>query len=164
MTVQLWLMHFPKAEILVVEPDAGNCEVLRKNIGAAKNVTVVQAGIGAKSRQAYLDTGKSECGFRVVELPGQHAERIPIKTMEELLSECHIQTDIDFLKCDIEGSERELFSDCRSWIRQVRNLSIEVHDDYTKDCLLEDLRRNGAKFVVAAENNAKNILLLQQHK
>lgn len=162
MTVRLWLLRFPGARILVVEPDTDNCEMLRKNVGSAPNVTIVQAGIGATSRQAYLDTGRSECGFQVTDRPGQHAESIPITTMDEVLRGHDIQGDIDFLKCDIEGSERELFSDCRNWIGRVRNLSIEIHDDYLKTDLLADLQRNGGDFVVAVENSAANVLLLQR--
>jgi hypothetical protein len=66
------------------------------------------------------------------------------------------------LKCDIEGAKRELFSDCRAWIGRVRNISIEVHGDYTRQNLMQDLARNGANFVIATPDCGGNVLLLQR--
>jgi FkbM family methyltransferase len=136
--------------------------VLRKNIGEASNVKVLQAAVGGSARQAYLDTSKSECRFELMNQAGGSAESVPVTTMEQLLEEFRIMGDIDLLKCDIEGSERELFSDCREWIGRVRNISIEVHGDYLKHTLLDDLRRNGADFEVARQNADENILLLKR--
>jgi len=76
------------------------------------------------------------------------AEAVPAMTLLHVLERAGIAptTSIDLLKCDIEGSEREVFADCASWISRVRNLIIEVHGDYTPDQFMEDLRRAGGRF------------------
>jgi len=53
---------------------------------------------------------------------------------------------VELLKVDIEGSERELFADCHSWITSVRQLIVECHQGYTATDLLADCRRGGAEF------------------
>ena len=62
---------------------------------------------------------------------------------------------IDLLKCDIEGAERELFEDCRSWIAQVNAIVIELHPPYTLTDLLVALKRGGADFQVAVHVHQK---------
>jgi hypothetical protein len=43
---------------------------------------------------------------------------------------------IDFLKIDIEGSEKEIFSDSHSkeWIRKSKVISCELHDRMVEGC------------------------------
>lgn len=71
---------------------------------------------------------------------------VPVTTVPELLREAGLNSEIDLLKCDIEGAERELFGACEPWIQRVRNLLVEVHGAYNGRALLEDLRRNGSNF------------------
>jgi len=58
---------------------------------------------------------------------------------------------IDLLKCDIEGSEIELFADCRDWIHRVKALLVETHAPYTVQQLYAALRANGWNFNVIHE-------------
>jgi hypothetical protein len=48
---------------------------------------------------------------------------------------------VDLLKCDIEGAESEVFSNCCSWIGLIKNLVAEIHPPYTTQALLSDLKR-----------------------
>jgi hypothetical protein len=41
---------------------------------------------------------------------------------------------IDILKLDIEGAEKELFSDSTDWIEHVSNIVIELHDRFRPGC------------------------------
>jgi hypothetical protein len=48
--------------------------------------------------------------------------------MDELVSAVGV---VDFLKINIEGSEKAIFDGDTSWVARVRNISIELHD---QDC------------------------------
>jgi translation initiation factor 2B subunit (eIF-2B alpha/beta/delta family) len=48
------------------------------------------------------------------------------------------------LKCDIEGAERLIFADCRSWIQHIGVIVVETHPPYSLQLLQEDLKRCGA--------------------
>jgi hypothetical protein len=63
----------------------------------------------------------------------------------------HPMDRIDLLKCDIEGSEAELFANCAPWIDRVRNLVIEVHPPYSPALLHQHLRAAGWEFDVCDE-------------
>ena len=72
---------------------------------------------------------------------------------------------IDLLKCDIEGSEAELFADCQAWINRVRNLVVELHQPYSAGQFCEDIRRGGGVFEIyhrAPVNGESEVVFLQQ--
>ncbi len=48
---------------------------------------------------------------------------------------------VDFLKMDIEGAEREILSGSGEWASSVSRIKIEVHEPYTTEACMEDLRR-----------------------
>jgi hypothetical protein len=63
-----------------------------------------------------------------------------------VLMEKHRIGAIDLLKCDIEGGEQELFSDCGNWIGSVRAMVIELHDGRSGDWIVQQCRQGGADF------------------
>jgi FkbM family methyltransferase len=148
LTVRLWQLKFPGARVIAVEPEPGNCDVCRLNAKeTGDNVRVVQACVGLTERQAYLDMDHSECMLQMVDQPLPGSIPVPVKTVPAILAEHGIDGPVDLLKCDIEGAEAELFSDCSAWIGRVRNIVIEVHSPYTVEALLGDLARAGASYV-----------------
>jgi hypothetical protein len=62
----------------------------------------------------------------------------PIVEMAELLDRHEIQR-VDFLKCDIEGSEFDLFFHGAEWLSRVRRLAMEVHPAFGSPLALRDL-------------------------
>jgi heterodisulfide reductase subunit A-like polyferredoxin len=58
---------------------------------------------------------------------------------------------IHLLKCDIEGSEVELFRTCASWIARVDHLIVETHGEYRLANLYADLRAAGWDFEILSE-------------
>lgn len=65
--------------------------------------------------------------------------------MDELLADCN-QEAIDILKCDIEGSEAELFKFPGNWLKKAKLLIVETHPPYSAEKLLEDLKASGEDF------------------
>ena len=59
---------------------------------------------------------------------------MPAITVQDILAQSGAAR-IDLLKLDIEGAERELFSDaCEEWLPKVGTLVVELHDRYVPGC------------------------------
>ena len=155
LSVRYFLSLSPEARITVVEPDPGNLDLLRLNCKeaiAAGQVTAVQGFAAATDGQAPIDRTDQPWGFKkrddAATPPG--AELIPCVSIPTLLRTANIE-QIDLLKVDIEGAEKELFADCRNWIGRVRNIAIETHSPYTVDDFYKALRAADWPFEIVHE-------------
>jgi len=128
--------QFPDAEIIAVEPDPRNFAMLQKNIAAYAKIKPILGAIWHSSQQLQLSPGtyrdRKEWATQVVEGTdgGVQAFDIPSLVGERV---------IDLLKIDIEQSEIQLFSKNTGWLRQVRNLCVELHDQECIDAFLKAL-------------------------
>ena len=135
-----WLLaRLPSAGLVSVEPEAGNYALLERNLAGRAKCLRACAG-GAERRVRMIGSG-DEDGFRMVDDPDGD---VRVTTMPAIISAAG-GPEVDLLKVDIEGAERELFEECRPWIGQIAVLSVECHDGYSADDLLEALRRNDAQ-------------------
>ena len=81
-------------------------------------------------------------------------EPTPVRTVPDILSETHLaDAQIDLLKCDIEGTEAEVFHGAPKWLQRVRAIVAEVHAPYTSDALAADVRSAGGAWAVTALGN-----------
>jgi hypothetical protein len=77
---------------------------------------------------------------------------------------------VNLLKLDIEGSEKEVFSNARPWIDRVDAISIELHDRFKPGCTRAffgavtdfpiELRR-GEKILVIRDNSPMGVVIEQ---
>ena len=117
---------FPAARVVAIEPDPGNCAVLRKNAGSRPNVTVVEGAVGAASGQVDLTpAGKKAWGVRTERSP---TGAVRIYSTAELREIGGPDTDLLIYKIDIEGFERDLFSQATGWVDDAYALMVELHD------------------------------------
>lgn len=168
LTVRWFLFRYPDANVVAVEPEAGNARILRANVrGLGDRVRVYEACIGSRRRLVRMVSDAGAFAFHMKEVPeGQQDDgTVPVVTMDDILGETGL-TSIDVLKCDIEGAESELFSACRSWIGLVRHAVVECHQPFTGQDLLTILADNGGRFVcTATESNPayrSEVLFLRQ--
>jgi FkbM family methyltransferase len=141
-----WL--FKESKTLAVEPDGANCDLLERNCAgliASGRLNLVRGFVGGADGSATIDRSDQSWAFRKAAAPRAGEEAIACLSMASLLARFPMER-IDLLKCDIEGSELELFSDCSSWIHLVKNLIIEVHPPYSPEKLYDDLRRASWEF------------------
>jgi len=122
----LFLSRWPAARVIAVEPDPGNYALLRRNLSLYQ-AQCMQGAVW--SHRTPLTLSRSfgdgrEWATAVLEGEGG----IRAYTMGELVAAVGI---VDFLKINIEGSEKAIFSGDTSWVACVRNISIELHD---QDC------------------------------
>jgi len=125
---------FPSAKIYAIEPEESNFSVLKSNIVKFKNLTAIKAGLWP--RKAYLkvlDTGLDKWGFVTKEV-GPDDYDVQTITIGEILGRSGYD-EIDILKLDIEGAEKELFSEnYQPWLGRVKVLVIELHDRMKDGC------------------------------
>ena len=146
-SLRWWLDQFPDCRVWAAEPDPGNAALCRKNIqlgGTPDRVKLLEACICGKSGPVYLKQDVPQNSFMVT-TNQQGAIRVEGITMDELLADCN-QNAIDILKCDIEGSEAELFKFPGNWLKRAKLLIVETHPPYSAEKLLKDLKAAGEDF------------------
>ena len=131
----LWFAKkFPSAEIIAVEPEESNYRLLQENTKLYKNIKTIKAGIWYKKiflKIVNLNSGK--WGFQTKEVDKNQRYGIQAITIGDILKKAHTK-NIDILKLDIEGAEKELFSKNISWLKKVNMIIIEFHDYFRKGC------------------------------
>jgi FkbM family methyltransferase len=118
------------AGIIAVEPDPDNFRLLTENLrraGLASRTIALRAFAGAERGFAELyDSGNGAWGMRM----GTLAETgIPVLPLAEIANTGRTNTTI-VLKCDIEGSERQLFVHIRDWDHLIRYIVLELHTEF----------------------------------
>ena len=119
---------YPSARIFAVEAVRENFETLEFNTMQLSNVTAIIGAIWSSPAKLKLVnvTGNSE-SWSLEEVRGDEFD-IKGKMFDDVLVENDIR-EIDILKVDIEGSERELFShSCLTWIERVKCIIMEAPD------------------------------------
>lgn len=140
--------RYPKANIIVFEPDSNALPILRKNIEVNKlnNITIVEMGLFDKEGEiSFLpdntDGGKIDTG-------GIH--KIKVTKLSN-----YINSEIDFLKLNIEGAELNVFEDLdqNDKFKYIRELCIEYHSfKYQKqnlDRILSILTKNNFRYYIS---------------
>jgi FkbM family methyltransferase len=135
---------YPNAKIIAVEPEASNFSALVRNVSSYPNVVPVYAALWSKEcEMGILSWGEHDhWGYRVQEgLKGCRGI-----TMHTLMEETGISS-VDLFKADIEGAEKELFTNAR-WVNGIPLVIVELHDHMNPGCKeavempLRDYRRS----------------------
>ena len=120
---------FPSAKIIAIEPDLNNFNFLKKNTAFYPNVCCLQKAIWPYStKMEMIDPGRGNWGLQTKVSPNENENTIDAITIDEIISSWNINK-IDLLKIDIEGAEKELFSNnYENWLSKTEVLAIELHD------------------------------------
>ncbi len=147
-STRLWRMTFPGARVIAVEPDASNLKMCRRNLSVKddkEHLQLVEACVSGTERRVALDRSQGSWRFSMTEARKEEEEElIDARTLPQIMAECGMEGKIDFIKCNIEGAEAEVFAHCAEWIGLVGLLAVQVHHPYTSEQLLEDLKRAGS--------------------
>lgn len=121
--------------VVAVEPSPRDYNLMTHNISVngCHNVLAINKGVG------------SSPGDRKVEFAG-HTSTFAVDTLCDLLGEMGIAPKFDFVKIDIEGFERELFSAKANTevLCTANHISLELHG--TKDVVDSVLMAKGYRF------------------
>ncbi len=131
---------YPDAKIIAIEPEQSNFELLKDNVAPYPNIIPIQAALWHKNDQINLiDPGLGKWGFMTEmkdsseNLPGDICHTVEAITVDKIMKEFNLEK-IDILKIDIEGAEREVFSNTSSWIEKVDSIIIELHERMKAGC------------------------------
>jgi FkbM family methyltransferase len=149
LSVRLWRQRFPEAAVVAVEPDPDNVRILERNCAMDGKTQVVQACVAASARTVQIDRSLGAWGVRMVD-GSQDQNQVSVKALplSEILAEANFTGPIDLLKCDIEGTEAEVFANCADWIGRVRAILLEIHAPYTLEQWQKDIQAAGASMDV----------------
>ncbi len=137
-TAILFANWWPKSKIISLEPDKENYELILKNTVHYPNITVLHAGLWNKEVSLKIEAGQED-GFVVKEIPNTKtviaSENLTRGiSIEQLMQHNHFK-EIDFLKMNIEGSEKEVFSEnYKVWLPKTKTMLIELHDGKNAGC------------------------------
>ncbi len=124
----------PNAKFVCVEPDPKNFKLTVRNLSWLGNRGVfIQAAVASTSGDVSFDESGQSYRKRVSISGG-----ITVKacTIEEVMAKAGL-SEIDLIKIDIEGAEKDLLLGDLGWLSATRAILIEIHDDFREP----DLRR-----------------------
>ncbi len=152
-TVRLWCRLFPGCRVVAVEPDGENLELCMANASRAAPGAIqgVRCFVGGKEGVGFVDRSLGSWAYRMkaVSADASGEEPTPIRAVPDILAGTHVgDGQIDLLKCDIEGSEAEVFRGGPAWLLRVRAIVAEVHPPYSADALAADVRSAGGAWAV----------------
>lgn len=150
---------FPDATILAVEPESGNFRMLERNTSNYPNVRSVKSAVW--NEDTYLrviDNGQGSWAFTVESCSADTPGSFKATSISTLLKSTSLQ-EIDILKMDIEGAEKEVFtSNYESWLGHVKVMIVELHDrikEGTSDVFYKAI--DGHKFSI--QEKGENLIL-----
>lgn len=125
--------RYPEATVYAIEPEPGNFELLRENCRDRKNVVPVQAALSAADGPITLrGSVGQDYAFSTARGTGEFAVEVEGVSMQSLLMRFGIR-QVDLLKLDIEGAERDIMESAHPWIGSVRAICAELHDGARPD-------------------------------
>lgn len=126
--------RYPDAKIIAVEPDGDNFNQLQKNAEKYSDVHFENYGIWNRDTQLKVSDKFNRGKWGVVVEENEEEGNISGISISSLMKKHSIDI-IDILKIDIEGSEKQIFSDnYEEWLPKVRKIVIELHDGFEEGC------------------------------
>jgi FkbM family methyltransferase len=123
-------VQYPGAEVVAVEPDRENVDLLNRNV-AGLNVEVIRGALSSRpGRARVVDVGRGHWAYRTESIGGAELapDTIPHVTINDIYASRAAGFFPFIAKIDIEGSERDLFSDNTEWVARTPLIIIELHD------------------------------------
>ncbi|MCU7852272.1 MAG: FkbM family methyltransferase [Candidatus Thiodiazotropha sp. (ex Monitilora ramsayi)] len=158
---------YPQATIYAIEPEQSNFNALQKNTAGYENIIAIHAALWHEKRRINLvDPGLGNWGFMTQETEtseqiGEERHLVQAITVDNILSDYDINR-IDILKIDIEGAEREVFSNTSSWLDKVDMIIIELHERMKQGCNRSFY--NGSNGFAYEWSQGENVYLSRQQK
>jgi FkbM family methyltransferase len=146
LTMAHYAALFPDARIIGLELDEANVQLCRRNIAPwSDRCTVIQGAAWIEDAEVqYVREGAETYAYRVEAAASNHSTSVPAMSLDTLLAvTLPDDTEVDFMKLNVEGAERELFRAGGEWPSRVRTLRVETHPPYTPTDCVADLIRLG---------------------
>lgn len=151
-------------KVIAVEPDSINYDCCVKNIEKFKqtknmnNIELIRGAMWSESKTLFF-SGEGCLGSHVINNPNQvrnKLESVQGFTLYELTKKLE---RLDFIKCDIEGAERYIFSDDQFFNRFRPKMIIEPH--FCIEECVSTLSKYNYKINTVQQRGISNIPLLE---
>lgn len=142
---------FPKAKVIAFEPDKKIFDYLKFNINSFgfKDVELVNKGLWKEETTLKFFSEGADGGRIADESTNKNIIEIETVKLSHYLNN---ETQIDFLKLDIEGAETEVLLECEAYLSKVKNIFIEYHSfsqqKQTLSIILNILENNGFRYYI----------------
>jgi FkbM family methyltransferase len=143
-----FLSRYSNSRVVAIEAAQENFEICRLNLEPYKlRATAINGAVWPRSEALTVVRGEpgrvKQWAFTV--RPCQEGEPSEIMGISlDSVLERSSKGQIDLLKIDIEGGERELFaSGCESWLPRVRTIVIETHGAECREIFLQAVNSHG---------------------
>jgi FkbM family methyltransferase len=120
-----FLSEFPDATVIAIEPDAGNFDLLHKNVAGLAIGCVHGAASSRPGRVRVIDPGEGQWAYRTQAAPDGGVPCVMLNEIFHRYAATHFPW---IVKVDIEGGEADLFSANTEWVEQTPVLIVEPHD------------------------------------
>ncbi len=145
---------YPAARVVGVELDADNVGLALRNIDRWRDrASIVHGAVWTTDGEIAYGGDRGEWAYRV--LPAMDArtaagaiDTVPAFSLTTLLDMVAADGDVDYVKMDVEGTERFLLEDGEGWAGRVRCLQVEVHRPYEVATCAQNLGRLGFRTIV----------------
>ena len=154
--------EYPAAKIIAVEPEDTNFRMLTYNAHFYNNIVCRHAAIWNKATYIKVVPNNNTTDCMTVETRANDPQAIESTTILKLLNESGAD-EIDLLKIDIEGAEKELFSDdnVQKWLPRVNVIAIELHDRVKRGCS-SAMFRALARYDFYLALNGENLIFIRE--
>lgn len=141
----VWFLNkFPDTRVIIIEPDPDNFTILKTNVlPYGDRVIAINAAVWDTETVLTLEKGSFGDGkdWANQTKPQSTAggPSVPTVTVSGMIAK-YALTQIDILKIDIERAEIQLFSQHTEWLKLVKNIAIELHDDECKKVFFDAMK------------------------
>jgi FkbM family methyltransferase len=142
----------PQAVIIGFEPDPTIFPLLKRNIerNNCTNVKLIEAALAISDKTVSFFSDGMRLSFvgkaDQPSSPGWHTYNVPTVSLAD-----YIDREVDFLKMNIEGAERDVLVGLGAKVRQIKQMVVEYHqleDSQNLHEILEFLSRHKFRYVI----------------
>jgi FkbM family methyltransferase len=157
-TAMFWAQRYPKARMVLVEPDPDNFKLLERNTAAFKDrCQLFNVAVSNRRGVTSFFHSEREYGHSLVKGDDSVSETVVrTLTVSDLIEEAGFPR-VDLLKMDIEGGETIVMPTIASWKYAPRYLIAELHPPYDFDTFTEHCRAVGLRAVESGEEFRVNL-------
>ena len=155
MACRYWLMRYPEAHITAFEPDPVIFEVLKNNLSnvGAGHVDLHQAALWrTEAAMSFISTG-DESGHLSNSPSDSRGSKCTVSTKR--LS-TFLESEVDFLKIDVEGAEVDILIEAKEKLANVKAIWLEYHSYINSPQRLSEalkvLEQNGFRYHIVTES------------
>lgn len=154
---------YPQASIFSVEAATENYRTLLLNTNGNPNCTCVHGTIWHKATPLTLTKHTLDSQtWRVQETENSSDANTQGITFSEIMEKYNIK-EVDILKVDIEGAEKQLFSEsCKQWIGNVKCIIVESPDGDTPMTTIQMFKQfDEANYLFNTYIHGENLVLVR---